>query len=323
MSYPSRIGRLTRTLTRAAAVTAAGALMVAGLAAQPAAAGGGGGHHRGGHHGHRHADPKTVVYVEVNNYDFRNVADYSLKNSKRPAFDMAMIFAANINYDVDKKKAYLHLNERVTETLENAKTQIRPVQAKGTKVLLSILGNHQGAGFANFPTYQAADAFAAELAAAVKKYRLDGIDLDDEWSEYGVNGTGQPNDYSFVYFIKALRHRLGKDKLITFYNIGPSGERTVYRGFKAGWLLDYAYNPYYGSWQPPQIPGLKQRQLGAAAVDLTTTDNALAVEMAQRTVRERFGVYVTYNLTDQDHSAYLSGITRALKGKSTVYRPQR
>ena len=33
MSYPSRIGRLTRTLTRAAAVAAAGALMVAGLAA--------------------------------------------------------------------------------------------------------------------------------------------------------------------------------------------------------------------------------------------------------------------------------------------------
>lgn len=117
----------------------------------------------------------------------------------------------------------------------------------------------------------------------MKKYRLDGIDLDDEWSEYGVNGTGQPNDYSFVYFIKALRHRLGKDKLITFYNIGPSGERTVYRGFKAGWLLDYAYNPYYGSRQPPQI-WPEAAAAGAAAVDLTTTDSALAVEMAQRTV---------------------------------------
>ncbi len=317
MSYRSPAGRLVRALTRAAAVTAAGALMVAGIAAQPAAAGGG---HRDGHHGHHRAAPKTVVYVEVNNYDFRNVADYTLKNTNRPAFDLAMIFAANINYDVDKKKAYLHLNERVTETLQNARTQVRPVQAKGTKVLLSILGNHQGAGFANLPTYRAADAFAAELAAAVKKYRLDGIDLDDEWSQYGANGTGQPNDFSFVYFIKALRHRLGKDKLITFYNIGPSGERTVYRGFKAGWLLDYAYNPYYGSWQPPLIPGMRKRQLGAAAVDLTRTDNTLAVEMAQRTVRERFGVYVTYNLTDQDHSAYLSGITRALKGRSTVYR---
>lgn len=316
MSHPRRVGRLVRTLSRIAAVGAAGALMLTGLSVQPAAAGGPG---HGGPGQHRDA-PKTVVYVEVNNYDFRNVADYTLKGTNKPAFDLAMIFAANINYDTTKKKAYLYLNERVTETLQNAKTQIRPVQAKGTKVLLSILGNHQGAGFANFPSYQAADAFAKELAATVKKYRLDGIDLDDEWSEYGVNGTGQPNDFSFVYFIQALRHRLGKDKLITFYNIGPSGERTVYRGFKAGWLLDYAYNPYYGSWQPPQIPGMRQRQLGAAAVDLTTTDNALAVQMAQRTVRERFGIYVTYNLTDQDHSGYLSGITQALNGRKTVYQ---
>lgn len=321
MSYRSRVGRLVRTLTRVAAVGAAGALMLSGLAAQPAAAGGKG--HGGGHHDQHRVVPKTVVYVEVNNYDFRNVADYTLKGSNKPAFDLAMIFAANINYDTTKGKAYLHLNERVTETLENARTQIRPVQAKGTKVLLSILGNHQGAGFANFPSYEAADAFAKELAAAVKKYRLDGIDLDDEWSEYGANGTGQPNDFSFVYFIKALRHRLGPDKLITFYNIGPSSERTVYRGFKAGWLIDYAYNPYYGAWQPPQIPGMRQHQLGAAAVDLTRTDNALAIEMAQRTVRERFGIYVTYNLTDQDHSGYLSGITLALKGKKTVYRARR
>ncbi|HMQ39287.1 MAG TPA: glycosyl hydrolase family 18 protein [Micropruina sp.] len=320
MSYRSRIGRLVRTLTRVAAIGAAGALMLAGIAAQPAAAGGGGGH-GGGHDGKHRVAPKTLVYVEVNNYDFRNVADYTLKGTNEPAFDLAMIFAANINYDTAKEKAYLHLNERVTETLENARTQIRPVQARGTKVLLSILGNHQGAGFANFPSYRAADAFAKELAAAVKKYRLDGIDLDDEWSQYGANGTGAPNDFSFVYLIKALRHRLGPDKLITFYNIGPSGERTVYHGFKAGWLIDYAYNPYYGSWQPPQIPGLRQHQLGAAAVDLTRTDNAPAVERAQRTVREeRFGVYVTYNLTDQDHSAYLSGITQQLKGKGTVYR---
>lgn len=314
MSHPHRIRRHLGVLTRVVLAIALGALTLAASApSRPPRAG----------HQREHRSPKTVVYVEVNNYDFRNVADYTLKGSDRAAFDLAMIFAANINYDTTKKKAYLHLNERVTETLENTRTQIRPVQARGTKVLLSILGNHQGAGFANFPSYRAADAFAKELAAAVKKYRLDGIDLDDEWSQYGVNGTGQPNDFSFVYLIRALRHRLGPDKLITFYNIGPSGERTVYRGFKAGWLIDYAYNPYYGSWQPPQIPGLRKPQLGAAAVDLTQTAGPTAVEMARRTVHEGFGVYVTYNLTDQDHSGYLSGITQELHGRTTVYRAGR
>jgi hypothetical protein len=91
-------------------------------------------------------DPQLAVYVEVNSNDLANVADYTLAESGEAAIDMAMIFAANINYDGEK--AYLHFNERVTETLDDAETQIRPVQEKGTKVLLSVLGNHQGAGFA-------------------------------------------------------------------------------------------------------------------------------------------------------------------------------
>lgn len=45
--------------------------------------------------------------------------------------------------------------------------------------------------------------------------------------------------------------------------------------------------------------------------------------MARRTVREGFGVYVTYNLTDEDHSGYLSGITQELHGRTTVYRAGR
>ena len=111
--------------------------------------------------------PKTVMYVEVNNHDFNNVGKYTLAGTNQPAFDMGIIFAANINYDTVNKKPYLYLNERVQQTLNEAETQIRPVQARGTKVLLSILGNHEGAGFANFPTYESADAFAAQLEQVV------------------------------------------------------------------------------------------------------------------------------------------------------------
>ena len=166
------------------------------------------------------ADPKLAVYVEVNSNDLANVADYTLAESGDAAIDMAMIFAANINYDGEK--AYLHFNERVTETLDDAETQIRPVQAKGTKVLLSVLGNHQGAGFANFTSFAQADAFAAQLADAVTTYGLDGIDFDDEWTNYGANGTPQPNAESFGWLATALRDRLGPDKIISLYAIGPT-----------------------------------------------------------------------------------------------------
>lgn len=262
--------------------------------------------------------PKTVVYVEVNSNDFGNVADYTLAGSGAPVFDLAAIFAANINYD--GQNAYLYLNDRVTWTLENAQTQIRPVQARGTKVLLSILGNHQGAGFANFPSFAAADAFAKQLADAVTEYRLDGIDLDDEWAEYGNNGTPQPNDSSFIYLLTALRDRLGPNKLITFYNIGPSAAHTSYDGVDAGSLLDYAWNPYYGAWLPPAIPGMDASREGAAAVDLTQTSSATTTQLARRTADEGYGVFVTYNLVGGDQSARLSTFTRVLHGQDAVYQ---
>ncbi|MGH8955815.1 MAG: endo-beta-N-acetylglucosaminidase H [Microbacterium sp.] len=264
-------------------------------------------------------DPQLAVYVEVNSNDLANVADYTLAESGDAAIDMAMIFAANINYDGEK--AYLHFNERVTETLDNAETQIRPVQENGTKVLLSVLGNHQGAGFANFTSYTQADAFAAQLADAVTTYGLDGIDFDDEWTEYGANGTPQPNPQSFGWLATALRDRLGPDKIISLYAIGPSYTTTDFTLFDAAGVLDYAWNPYYPTYDAPTVPGLEDRtRLGAAAIDLSNTSAATAEDFATRTVADGYGVYVAYNLTATDQSAYLSGITEALKGEATEYR---
>jgi len=265
------------------------------------------------------ADPKLAVYVEVNSNDLANVADYTLAESGEAAIDMAMIFAANINYDGEK--AYLHFNERVTETLDNADTQIRPVQENGTKVLLSVLGNHQGAGFANFTSYAQADAFAAQLADAVTTYGLDGIDFDDEWTNYGANGTPQPNAESFGWLATALRDRLGPDKIISLYAIGPSYTTTDFTLFDAEGVLDFAWNPYYPTYDAPTVPGLDDRgRLGAAAIDLSQTSAATAADFATRTVADGYGVYVAYNLTATDQSTYLSGITEALRGEATEYR---
>ncbi|GAT71739.1 conserved domain protein [Microbacterium sp. HM58-2] len=265
-------------------------------------------------------DPKRVVYVEVNSNDMANVADYSLEGTQRPAFDIAIIFAANINYDTTAQSAYLHLNERVAETLQDAENQIRPLQERGTKVLLSVLGNHQGAGIANFPTREAAAAFADELAAVVEQYGLDGVDFDDEWSKYGENGTGPANEYSFVYLVEELRERLGDDKLLTFYKIGEAAEATEYDGIRAGDLLDYAWNPWYGYWWVPETAGMDASQLAPGAINLTATSQGTAAAFAQRTADEGYGAIVTYNLTAGDHSGYLSSITEPLTGLRTAYR---
>jgi Glycosyl hydrolases family 18 len=261
--------------------------------------------------------PVTVAYIEVNNYSMLSAGKYTLANGGAQVIDVAVIFAANINYD--GSNAYLFFNDQVTNVLNNVATQVRPLQQKGIKVLLSVLGNHQGAGFANFPNQAAADAFAQQLADAVNRYGLDGIDFDDEYAEYGNNGTGQPNDFSFVYLVQALRTKL-PNKLITLYDIGPAADRLSYNGQSVAETFNYAWNPYYGTWGVPSGPSEKSR-LSPAAISYTDTSSSTAASLAQRTASEGYGVFLTYNLTESDTSSYMSAFTQKLYGSATVYTP--
>ncbi|WAP54944.1 endo-beta-N-acetylglucosaminidase H [Streptomyces sp. S465] len=263
--------------------------------------------------------PTSVAYVEVNNNSMLNVGKYTLANDGGNVFDVAVIFAANINYDTGTKAAYLHFNENVQRVLDNAATEIRPLQQKGIKVVLSVLGNHQGAGFANFPSQQAASAFAKELSDTVAEYGLDGIDFDDEYAEYGNNGTGQPNDSSFVHLVTALRANM-PDKIISLYNIGPAASRLSYGGVDVSSAFDYAWNPYYGTWQVPRV-ALPKSKLSPAAVEIGRTSQSTAAGLARRTVSEGYGVYLTYNLDGADRSADVSAFTRELYGSDAVYTP--
>jgi len=260
--------------------------------------------------------PITTAYVEVNNNSIASVGKYALASNGANVFDIGIIFAANINYD--GTSAYLYFNPQVQAALDNAATQIAPLQAKGIKVLLSILGNHQGAGFANFPDQQAATAFAAQLANAVTTYGLDGIDFDDEYADYGTNGTPQPNAWSFPYLVQALRNDL-PNKIISLYFIGPSSTSLSYNGIVVGDLLNYSWNPYYDSWIVPTVPGMTQAQLAPAAIDIQGTPASDAASLAQRTVAGGYGVFNTYNLPDTDVSQYLSSITQPLYGSNAVY----
>ncbi|MGW5743637.1 endo-beta-N-acetylglucosaminidase H [Amycolatopsis sp. NPDC003861] len=267
----------------------------------------------------RKSGPITVAYVEVNSNSMLNVGKYALAQDGGNVFDIGVIFAANINYDTATKSAYLYFNPNVQRVLDNVSTQVRPLQAKGIKVMLSILGNHQGAGFANFPSQQAAAAFAKQLSDAVAKYGLDGIDFDDEYAEYGNNGTGQPNASSFVHLVTALRAAM-PTKLISLYNIGPAASRLSYGGTDITSKFNYAWNPYYGTWGVPNI-ALPKSGLSPAAVQIAATSTSTAASLAQRTVNEGYGVYLTYNLGAADSHTYISSFTKPLYGKDAVYRP--
>lgn len=264
--------------------------------------------------------PKSVCYVEVNNNDLRNVGKYTLTSGGQQLFDIAIIFAANINYDVTNKKAVLYFNSNVANVLNNKATYIQSLQSKGIKVLLSVLGNHQGAGISNFPSQAAAQDFAQQLSDAVTTYGLDGIDFDDEYADYGNNSTGQPNSSSFVYLVTALR-QLMPNKIISFYFYGPAASRLSYNGVTVGSKVDYSWNAVYGTYSVPNVPGLAKSNLGPAAIDITATSSSTAKTLATRTVSYGYGIYLYYNLPNTDQHTYLSNISQSLYGSATSYTP--
>lgn len=263
--------------------------------------------------------PLSVCYIEVNNYSIADVGKYTLTKTGANVFDIGIIFAANINYDVPSQHAVLYFNPQVTSSLNNT-AAIQKLQSKGIKVLLSVLGNHQGAGISNFPTQAAATDFARQLANAVTTYGLDGIDFDDEYADYGTNNTGAANSSSFVYLVTALR-QLMPSKLITFYFIGPASTSLSYNGVTVGSKVNYSWNPNYGTYSAPAVPGLTKAQLGPAAIDITTTSTTVAMTLAQRTILDGYGIYLCYNLTDADTHTYMNSVTNTLYKDTTVYTP--
>ncbi|AOM80541.1 chitinase [Pedobacter steynii] len=259
--------------------------------------------------------PISVCYVEVNNNNILNVGNYTLKNGGQQLFDIAIIFAANINYNTTTKKAVLFNNDKVTKVLSNKATYIKPLQDKGIKVLLSILGNHQGAGFCNFTSRASAKEFAQQLSNAVTTYNLDGIDFDDEYAEYGVNGTTQPNDSSFVMLVQELR-KLMPTKLITFYYYGPAASRVQWNGQRVGDNVNYSWNANYGSFSAPNVPPMGKAVLGPAAVWINHTSASTAKSLAQSTKNQGYGVYLAYDLPGTNMATYLSSFSTVLYGDS-------
>jgi len=133
---------------------------------------------------------KTLVYIEVNDNNPLNAGSYILEDGTF-LFDYVVIFAANIRnrdctqdndvHGCTKTGVHLHLNENVRHILENRTKYIVPLQEKGIKVLLGLLGDWDGIGFGSMTDAEIA-TFIEDVRRDVELYQLDGIDFDDEWS---------------------------------------------------------------------------------------------------------------------------------------------
>ena len=126
---------------------------------------------------------KIVGVIEVNDVNPLNVMGFTLKESGKQFFDVVVLFSANINYNSQTGRVYVSRNENVQALLDQREKYIKPLQERGIKVVLGILGNHDSSGISTLKP-ELAKAFASEVKNLCDAYELDGVFLDDEYTNY-------------------------------------------------------------------------------------------------------------------------------------------
>ncbi|HVI43643.1 MAG TPA: glycosyl hydrolase family 18 protein [Chitinophaga sp.] len=258
--------------------------------------------------------PAVIVYVEVNNNSLGNMGCFVHSDNKKPVVNVANIFAANINATKDTKKAVVTLNPKVNYLL-NKTTYVKDLQSKGIKVTLSLLNNHDGTGWSQFTTQEAADYFARSVKATVDKYGLDGIEIDDEYAGASGNSTSIP------LVIAAIR-KLLPNIIIGYYLYSDSGvsvsdvlgyqypDKKKFTDLISYGITDYGDDPgYYTKYLPKE-------RLFYGSQSYSVGGNATAAKSGG------YGGVMLFNANDGSNGV-LSDVTKAYYGSSvTVNDPK-
>ena len=187
-----------------------------------------------------HSTRKNLAILEVNDVNPLSLLEVKFTDGSL-FFDGVVLFSSNIQYNADGNYVELYHNPNVQTLLEQRDTYIKPLQDAGIEVYLSILGNHTPAWVSNLLPETAED-FAAEVAAAVSEYHLDGVFLDDEYR--GTYSAGEYSDlfypystyyanlepqYSeFGYFLKQALKTLDWNPKVILYQVNEEEWRQVY-----------------------------------------------------------------------------------------------
>ena len=162
--------------------------------------------------------PKLTVYIETNDVNPLNAKEYRFCGTTEEVIDHVILFASNINGTASS--ATLFHNPNQTYILNHVSTLIQPLQQKGIKVLLGVLGNWTGVGFANL-TPAMRESFAQQIATCINTYGLDGVDFDDEYADYGNAPAGLPSPSGANYGLLVQRvKQLLPTKLVTAFEYG-------------------------------------------------------------------------------------------------------
>lgn len=213
---------------------------------------------------------RTMMCMEVNDMNPLEVSSYTLKNSGKMYYDAVMLFAANINYNAETGRVYVHFNENVSAILANRDHYLQPLQDRGIKVYLSILGNHDRANVNNLAD-ETARYYAQEIKSICDVYKLDGVFYN---SEYGKPIYPAPPGFvspstaaaaRLFYEVKKLQPE--RDNIIYTYDFGSL---PTVDGAQPGEYMDFIWTNYGGGpINPNSFPGVPKFNLGHYSWEFT------------------------------------------------------
>ena len=136
--------------------------------------------------------------------------------------------------------------------------------------MLGILGNHDISGISTLKP-ELAKEFAAEVKNLCDAYELDGIFLDDEYTDYeGAGSTTIPGFTApSVEAASRMAYEIRKaqpSRLLISYRYEALYDAVAVDGMEPGQIFDYVVNDYWQTSNPcDTYPGLKISQAGTGS----------------------------------------------------------
>ena len=236
---------------------------------------------------HKANGVKIISCMEVNEANPLSHLCFKLKNNNKLLVDMVILFSANIKYDKDKQKVYLYNNPNVQHLLSNREKYLKPLQDRGMKILLGIMGDHDRAAVGNLAD-ATAKAFAQEVKAMCDAYQLDGVFMDDEHSDEmqpapdGFVGSSSKAAARLCYEIKQAM----PNRIIAVYVYTTTYSLPAIDGHKSGEFVDYGIHDYGNSYNlGSNYPGMPKANMALWSQELNLSKGTEVTEAQLRKAR--------------------------------------
>ena len=201
-------------------------------------------------------------YVNTSQYDPRIVTDYNMQwddpigeRQVSSIGNLLNLRKSVISVD-EEQNPVLVLYSDLKYVLEHREKYLLPVQESGRKVCLCIEGGGKGLGFCNLAEEQI-ESLTDQIVGTVRLYGLDGVNLWDRGSNYGLEGMPEMNTTSYPKFIRRLREKLAHDRLLTLVDFEePTAsfwDKAACGGIEVGKYIDYAWSGYNRNTEPFQV----------------------------------------------------------------------